>query len=208
MKKIIQSAVLAASIFMSQINPSFACMNKSDYFNYSEKSIVYIYVVTNDDKKGHGTGVVVDSNGTIVTSTHVIKDAKKISIIFYNGTSYTYKTDIVGDDYSISTLKPEVGNVSNMLFANVSDKNPSVGEEVFTIGYPLSYNKMINIGYVSSLIDESVMTLGINTLPGMSGSPVFNCDGNIVGFIYGFRKGYNFISVANTIKDFKNLKGE
>jgi len=141
-----------------------------------------------------GTGFLISQKGEIATNHHVIKDGKSIKVTFINsnGEKVTYK--------AISTLNDKNNDLSILRIEDVSFKELKsipykiessfkVGEQVYTIGYPLSdvmgTNYKVTQGVVSSSsgIEDDIRFMQITApiQPGNSGGPLFNSNGNIIG---------------------------
>lgn len=135
-----------------------------------------------------GSGIILDSNGYILTNYHVIEKLDRILIKLSNGKEYFAK--VLGyDTYTdlaalkISTLRrlpePEFGESNGL----------SVGEWVMAIGNPYGLEGTVTVGVISgtgrsdlgiSHFENFIQTdASIN--PGNSGGPLINLDGQIVG---------------------------
>ncbi len=135
-----------------------------------------------------GSGIIIDSDGYIVTNNHVVQHAKDIQIELYDGTKY--QATIVGTD-PITDLAVIRADATGLPYASlgISD-NLAVGEWVVAIGNALGEGISATEGIVSRL-DVSV-TVGGNTLrdliqttaavnPGNSGGPLVSMSGEVIG---------------------------
>ncbi len=143
-----------------------------------------------------GSGFVVTADGYIVTNYHVIEYAYKynykVSVMFYDGT--TYEATIVGVDESndIAVLKIDATGLSPI---DVGDSESiQVGEEVYAIGNPLGELAFtMTTGHVSAL-GRSIVTsekssaismfqfdAAVNS--GNSGGPLYNSNGEVIGVV-------------------------
>lgn len=135
-----------------------------------------------------GSGIILDSNGYILTNFHVIEKLDRILIKLSDGKEYFAK--VIGyDTYTdlatlkISTLrrlpKPEFGQSSIL----------SAGEWVMAIGNPYGLEGTVTVGVISGTgrTDlgishfESFIQTDASINPGNSGGPLINLDGQIVG---------------------------
>jgi serine protease Do len=135
-----------------------------------------------------GSGIILDSNGYILTNYHVVEDLDRILVKLSDGKEYFAK--VLGyDTYTdlaalkISTLRrlpePEFGESQAL----------SVGEWVMAIGNPYGLEGTVTVGVISgtgrtdlgiSHFENFIQTdASIN--PGNSGGPLINLDGQIVG---------------------------
>ena len=135
-----------------------------------------------------GSGIVLDSNGYILTNYHVIENLDRVLVKLSDGKEYFAK--VLGyDTYTdlaalkISTLRrlrePEFGQATDL----------SVGEWVMAIGNPYGLDGTVTVGVVSGTgrTDlgithfENFIQTDASINPGNSGGPLINLDGQIVG---------------------------
>ncbi|MCY9665894.1 trypsin-like peptidase domain-containing protein [Paenibacillus alginolyticus] len=134
----------------------------------------------------HGTGVIVESNGVIVTNAHVVKDMKNIVVVTSNGTTYNGRATNIDEESDLALVKIDATGLSPAKFASSSDIK--VGETVAAIGTPISFalRNSVTVGIVSGL-DRSVSSqyqliqtdAAIN--PGNSGGALINMNGEVIG---------------------------
>ncbi|SDO01558.1 serine protease, S1-C subfamily, contains C-terminal PDZ domain [Paenibacillus sp. yr247] len=134
----------------------------------------------------HGTGVIVESNGVIVTNAHVVKNMKNIVVVTSNGTTYNGHATNIDEESDLALVKIEASGLSPATFATSSDIK--VGETVAAIGTPISFalRNSVTVGIVSGL-DRSVNSqyqliqtdAAIN--PGNSGGALINMKGEVIG---------------------------
>ena len=157
---------------------------------------------TIDGEPMNGAGVVVSTDGTIVTASHVIKDYQKaatansIVVRFYKGDEVEAELVSIDQYNDLAILKVDpkqvTGGVLAAPLAN-SDK-VLVGSEVAAIGAPFGFDWTITKGNVSAaagrVVDSRINMLSqipdaiqfdaaINT--GNSGGPLFNARGEVIG---------------------------
>ena len=135
-----------------------------------------------------GSGIILDSNGYILTNYHVVENLDRVLVKLSNGKEYFAK--VLGyDTYTdlaalkISTLRslpePEFGE----------SKALSVGEWVMAIGNPYGLEGTVTVGVISGTgrTDlgishyENFIQTDASINPGNSGGPLINLDGQIVG---------------------------
>ena len=163
--------------------------------------------------EGAGSGVIVSSDGTILTCNHVIKGANKITVRLRSGESYD-ATVVAADDASdVAILKIEA---TGLTAAPMGDSDAlSVGEQTVVIGNPLgALGGSITTGILSAsereiTINNEKMTLlqtdaAIN--PGNSGGGMFDAYGNLIGIVVAKSsgttiEGLGFAIPINTVKD-------
>ncbi len=177
------------------IESTFSVPNNqgSFYFGFGE------FGGNNDSSSatGTGTGVIITSDGYIVTNAHVIYDsehgagkAESISVLLDDEKSYD--AEIVGydTDYDLAVLKIDADEDLTPAEFGKSD-NLKLGEDVVAIGNPLGFDLMNTVtrGIVSGLdrkitINDKNMSLiqtdaAINS--GNSGGPLINKYGQVIG---------------------------
>ncbi len=140
-------------------------------------------------QRGQGSGVIVSSDGLILTNHHVINNAETITIRLQDRT--TLEAEVIGSDAStdVAVLKVNAVNMPYLNMGNSDDLN--VGEWVIAIGSPLSESlaHTVTSGIVSAkgrsninLVDfEDFIQTDAAINPGNSGGPLINLDGELIG---------------------------
>lgn len=139
-----------------------------------------------------GSGIIISSDGYIVTNSHVIGDSKNmyaIKVITTDGKEY--KAGVVGFDARTDIAVLKVDNIKNLKAASFGDSDKLVlGEDIIVIGCPggIGYQNSMTKGVVSA-IDREVSSKSIVKYiqtdaainPGNSGGPAVNNYGQVVG---------------------------
>ena len=119
-----------------------------------------------------------------MTASHVVEDALQIAVARFDGVTVDYTVTSNRHDLAAVILKPRDTTVTSSP-VQVAD-GLSDGQIVFTIGYPITVYEddyqLLNTGYVAPVFD-TVTFAALPAAPGSSGSPVFDIEGEIVGFI-------------------------
>ncbi len=141
---------------------------------------------------GSGSGVIIASNGYIVTNNHVIDRADKIQVILDD--KRTFDATLVGTDPNtdIALLKINADNLPALRYGN-SD-NVKVGEWVLAVGNPFNLNSTVTAGIVSAkgrnvgilqgagnMSVESFIQTDAAVNPGNSGGALVNLNGDLIG---------------------------
>jgi len=143
-----------------------------------------------------GTGFGITSNGLIVTNSHVINGASKISVRGINGDfSKLYSAKLLTEDKNndlaiIQIIDPTFVSLGAIPFT-IAARTSDVGSSVYALGYPLKSVmgdeiKLTN-GIVSSKTgfqgDVTSYQISVPLQPGNSGGPLFDANGNLVGVV-------------------------
>jgi serine protease Do len=158
-----------------------------------------------------GSGVVISSDGYIVTNAHVIEDVESIEVIFEDGKKLD--ATVVGrdskTDIALIRVEPE-----KPLFALPLGDSDGVrpGEWVVAIGNPFGLEHTVTAGIVSAKhrvigqgsYDDYIQTdAAIN--PGNSGGPLLNLKGEVVGINTAIRPAANTIGFAVPVNMAKEI---
>lgn len=134
-----------------------------------------------------GSGVIVSSQGLILTNHHVIEAADEIEVAMADGR--TMPARVVGTDpeTDLAVLKVDVKDLPSITLARA--ENVNVGDVVLAIGNPFGVGQTVTQGIISAVGRNH---LGINTFenfiqtdapinPGNSGGALIDAEGNLVG---------------------------
>ena len=155
-------------------------------------SVVSVYV-SSDEGEGLGSGVILDTDGNILTNWHVAGDASAISVTIGGK---NYDATLVGGDASsdLAVVHADLqGDAVTPMEIGDSDALV-VGDWVMTIGSPFGLDQSVSAGIVSSLARNELMqstygtTIYANLIqtdasinPGNSGGALVNSKGQLVG---------------------------
>jgi putative serine protease PepD len=155
--------------------------------------------VTGSQEQGSGSGIIISSDGEILTNNHVVAIAGQggeISVNFNDGSAK--KATVVGSDPLTDLAVIKVQGVSGLKPASIGQSNQiQVGENVVAIGSPFGLEATVTSGIVSALnrpvsvADESGQSGQSTTYPaiqtdaainpGNSGGPLVDMAGNVIG---------------------------
>ena len=165
-----------------------------------------------------GSGVIISSDGYIVTNNHVVDGADELTVTL-NENSKEYSARIIGADATtdLALIKIDAKNLPAIVVANSDDVK--VGEWVLAVGNPLGLNNTVTAGIVSAKARS--MGQGVSSMiqtdaainQGNSGGALVNTRGELIGInamIYsqtGSNIGYGFASptaiMNKAVEDFK-----
>lgn len=144
------------------------------------------------ESEGVGTGIVVDSNGYILTNSHVISDgeAKNVNVLFNDGSSIDGQVVWYDSQLDLAIVKV---NKTGLTPAELGDSDKvSIGDIAIAIGNPLGLElqRTVTQGIISGLdrtikTEQATMTGLIQTdasiNSGNSGGPLLNESGQVIG---------------------------
>jgi len=141
-----------------------------------------------------GSGVIISSDGYVVTNNHVVEDAKIIQVTFENGTSVDAK--LIGTDSTTDLAVIQLDYDKTVPYISLASTEVQVGQPVMACGNPLEFANSVSTGVVSALnrpvaisssnadngeIVTNMIQIDAAINPGNSGGPLFDGEGNIVG---------------------------
>ncbi|WP_406035614.1 trypsin-like peptidase domain-containing protein [Nocardioides sp. NBC_00163] len=153
--------------------------------------------VTSQQGSGSGSGVVISSDGTILTNNHVVELAANggtVTVDFNDGTSAS--AEVLGTDPLTDTAVIKASGVSGLTPITIGkSSNLTVGQSVVAIGSPFGLDSTVTTGIVSALgrpVNVGVDQSGAATVypavqtdaainPGNSGGALVDLNGNLVG---------------------------
>lgn len=175
-------------------------------------------------KEASGSGVIISSDGYIVTNNHVVDGADELTVTLNDNKEYSAR--IVGTDKTtdLALIKIDAKNLPAIVIGNSEDLK--VGEWVLAVGNPFNLNNTVTAGIVSA----KARSLGANGVEsfiqtdaainaGNSGGALVNVKGELVGInamLYsqtGSYSGYGFAiptaimnKVVSDLKQYGNVQ--
>lgn len=134
-----------------------------------------------------GSGVIMSTQGYVLTNNHVIEDADEIEVLLADGNTVTANVLGADPETDLAVLTIEVENLPVVVVRDSS--NLQVGDVVLAIGNPFGFGQTVTQGIISATGRNQ---LGINTFenfiqtdaainPGNSGGALINAYGELVG---------------------------
>ena len=161
---------------------------------------------------GTGSGVIISSDGYVITNNHVIKGASEIEVTLNN--KKVLKATLIGADPTndIALLKVDSNELPYIPFGN-SD-SVKVGEWVLAVGNPYNLTSTVTAGIVSAKARDLGGNSGVDSFiqtdaavnPGNSGGALVNTRGELIGIntaissMTGSFVGYSFAVPSNIAK--------
>ncbi|HKB91923.1 MAG TPA: serine protease, partial [Opitutaceae bacterium] len=159
---------------------SAAGSDLSEQFKRLKNSVVTVLT-----ESGHGTGFFVDDRGLILTNQHVIANSDYLAVQFDPGHKIVAELLASDSQKDVALLWANMASFQTASAAPLAKHEEGKvavqeGERVFTIGSPLSLDKILTTGVVSK-VEEHTLLSDVNINPGNSGGPLFNSAGVVIG---------------------------
>lgn len=143
-----------------------------------------------------GTGVVIDQQGSILTSLHIVENAAAVRVLFADGTQSDARVVASQPENDLAVLRPSIIPDDLMPATMAGSGGLRVGDEVVAVGNPFGVSNSLTAGVVSGLGRSFVSPTTGQKLtnliqfdaavnPGNSGGPLLNRDGEVVGIVTG-----------------------
>lgn len=155
--------------------------------------------------EGVGSGILLDSDGFVLTSAHAVYGAAKVTVSFQDNVRMA--AEVVGMDHltDLALLKVEVpkGTIATVQFGD-SDRL-QIGERVLAIGHPFGLGYALTSGVVSGFgtapgiataFQERVIQTSAAINPGSSGGPLIDATGRVIGINTAMLAGAQNIGFA------------
>ncbi len=134
-----------------------------------------------------GSGVIVSSQGLILTNHHVVETADEIEVALADGRTLPAKVVGTDPETDLAVIKVDAQNLPAIVFGRSDQLN--IGDVVLAIGNPFGVGQTVTQGIVSALGRNH---LGINTFenfiqtdapinPGNSGGALVDIEGHLIG---------------------------
>lgn len=162
-----------------------------------------------------GSGVIVSTDGYIVTNNHVVQDADNITVTLND--KRVFKASLIGTDPStdLALIKIEEKNLPFLVYGNSDDVK--IGQWVLAVGNPFNLTSTVTAGIVSAKARdinilgsqgaiESFIQTDAAVNPGNSGGALVNTKGELIGINAaiasgtGSYVGYSFAIPVNIVK--------
>ena len=161
-------------------------VSQEEQINTTVYETVYPAIVSieGDIPQGYssGTGCIISSDGYILTSSHVVKNAKNIEVTTNSGKVYPakiLKTTGKSKDLAIIKIEPK-SNLDAVKLGNSSEIK--VGQRVLAIGNPFGFQGTLTTGIISRIdYNNNKIQTDAAINPGSSGGPIVNINGEVIG---------------------------
>lgn len=165
-------------------------------------------------EQGLGSGVIVSSDGYIVTNNHVVEQADELTVLL--GDKRKFEAKLIGTDpkTDLAVIKIEADGLPTLSWGDSSALQ--VGELVLAVGNPFGLNQTVTMGIISAvgranmgIVDyEDFIQTDAAINPGNSGGALVNLKGELIGIntaIFSRSGGYMGIGFAIPSRMIKNV---
>ena len=210
-------AVALVALIFGATSVVASAQGVADLFGKVATTVVVVRAETAGGVVGEvGSGVVVSSDGRIMTAAHVIQDAAAITVQFLGGKTVAARVLASEQAADLALLKLEQVPPGLEAAKLANSDTVRVGEQVVVVGAPYGLGHALSVGWISArwapgtvyraipLAEFFQTDASINT--GNSGGPLFNLGGEVVGIVShviskgGGSEGLGFVVTMNTAK--------
>jgi serine protease Do len=164
--------------------------------------------------RGAGSGFIVNSDGYILTNTHVVANAEEVTVRLTDRREFPAK--VIGADERTDVAVIKI-NASNLPIVKLGDPSRiKTGQWVLAIGSPFGFENSVTAGIISatarSVPGENYVPFiqtDVAVNPGNSGGPLFNLAGEVIGInsqIFSRTGGFMGVSFAIPIDVARNVE--
>lgn len=163
-------------------------------FNTVRESIVLIK--TRDDPgaplEPRGSGVLLDSGTSVMTSLHVVNAAAQITVVFFDGEEVPASIRARDGAFDVAILN--IVSLGRRPAVLATAKDLKVGDDAFIVGSPLGLNNTLSVGVISRLGSSfqpsyqaeplrGLIQFDATVYPGNSGGALINRRGEVIGLV-------------------------
>ncbi|MFN6468345.1 MAG: HhoA/HhoB/HtrA family serine endopeptidase [Nostoc sp. SerVER01] len=168
-------------------------------------------------ERGSGSGFIINSSGQILTNSHVVDGADRVTVTLKDGRTFDGK--VLGEDAvtDVAVIKIDANNLPTLAVGNSDILQP--GEPVIAIGNPLGLNNTVTSGIISATgrsgsdigasdkrVDYIQTDAAIN--PGNSGGPLLNTRGQVIAMNTAIIRGAQGLGFAIPINTAQRIAQE
>jgi S1-C subfamily serine protease len=168
-------------------------------------------------QRGQGSGFLIDQSGILLTNSHVVNGADKVTVTLKDGRKFEGKVRGFDEVTDLAVVKIDGQDLPVASLGN-SDRI-QVGDWAIALGNPLGLDNTVTLGIVSTL-NRSSAQIGLSDKrldfiqtdaainPGNSGGPLLNDNGEVIGINTAIRADAMGIGFAIPINKAKDLKDQ
>lgn len=219
MKKYILFVILSCII-----NVSYS-QNKPDFKKLDNAVVVVLIYDYKGEILGHGSGFIIDENGTIATNYHVIEDAYTLKVRIENeGYRIDYEVDKIlsgNKESDVALISLKNSTKIKFPYLSLSKTLPKKGDPCWSIGTPadIQYMNTLTEGIISNIYSNGIdnwtgqmLQVSAPFSHGSSGGALINSNGEVVGITCGggenkdeARANINWAICINELKSLSSI---
>jgi S1-C subfamily serine protease len=171
----------AALSFTLERPPLTAFKNLGEMIRYADRSCVTI--ITDG---GHGSGVIINKEGWVLSAHHVVDGTNRVEVMFSDGLRLDATILYANVDHDLVLL--DIAGSGYRALPIAENDTTGIGEEVVTIGTPadIELGQSVSKGILSGkrkVNDLIYLQTDVAVNPGNSGGPLLNSHGLVIGII-------------------------
>ena len=162
---------------------------------------------------GLGSGVLISTDGKVLTAAHVVQTADAVAVEFPDGE--VIKASVLASEPAADLALLQLDRVpAGARPAALGDSDKvEIGDEIFVVGAPLGISHTLTVGHVSarrrpnatfgSMETTELLQTDAAIIQGNSGGPMFNLEGQVIGVVShivsrsGGSEGLGFVVTSN-----------
>jgi serine protease Do len=160
-------------------------------------------VIVRGRRYGAGAGIVWDTNGLVLTNSHVVGRHTPIVVLQDDG---EYESRLIARDPDVDLALLSI-DATGLTALRAAPASPRVGEMVFAFGHPWGQRNTVTRGIVSALVTAQnrrgdrlpIVRSDAPLAPGNSGGPLVNARGEVVGINAMIVGGDQSVSIAASV---------
>lgn len=202
------AAIVALSLSLGTLVPRVQSQSLPDLFDRIRPSIAFV-LARSAQGAVSGTGFLVHPDGLLLTAHHVVNLAREISVVLPG--QRVQRAIVIGanPDIDIAVLQIPIHGIQPLTLGDSS--RVRAGEEILVAGYPLAsvlgtYEVTITRGIVNAVRTQAgLIQIDAPINPGMSGGPIVNLRGEVIGVAVLVLRGAQSVNFAVPINPAKPL---
>ncbi len=167
--------------------------HQQSLFEQVAPSVVFI-----SSSRGFGSGLLVSSDGLLLTNRHVVGDEGHVNVVLHSGT--TLQGEVVTRHETLDLALLRIPGKEQPVLPWADLRSLRVGSWVASVGHGQGGAWTFTTGMVSNIYpsgaERPVFQTQIPLNPGASGGPILDKDGQVVGIVVAGMEGSNNINFA------------
>jgi serine protease Do len=175
---LILATVVPVSISLVSVPAAFA-------LDPDESTTIAVYdsaskaVVSIRTQGAVGAGAIVDSQGLIMTNSHVVQSSRLVQVS--TATGNTYSGRVLAVDRRNDLALVQIQAQEKLPTIRLAQMSAKVGQRVYAIGNPFGLDRTLTVGTLSRIASNGDLQTDAALNPGNSGGPLLNSEGDLLG---------------------------